>query len=186
MSEKKQELKTIQDDDEVLNSYIKGLIAAIQQGEDVIKYQLNAREIILDIILNVGGFFRDPEKETLIRRKDANINSTGVLRVAEILNFYLNRNTFLSTLSKGEICRTMIALVINLDIEFMNKKNMGKYGIDEDRIDLTLEGIEDDIFFALKRAYEGNTMKSIQEYLKVSEMLKAAKDEKKDKSIFDE
>lgn len=173
------------DDEEIATAYMKNLIAQLDElkNQDVIKFQLDLHDTIIRILMNVGGYLYDDDSKKLLRRKKPLMNSTGFLRVAEMLSHYLNKNTVLSYLSKGDIHRMMKHFIVEFYTECYHK--MEDYAIDPDTLSLTVDSIANDIFITLKRAHDGRTHDSIQEYLKVQETLKQYQEEQKQGSIFD-
>lgn len=176
----------IKSDDAVANALIKNMLIRSQEDANVIKWQLDVKQTIAHILMNAGGYHVIPDPKTkepqLYRRDKPSLNSTGLLRLAEILNTYLNKDVIQSNLTINEIKNMQLLFRRKIIIEFFTRSE--EYEIDQAMFPMTINMIDDAVFTQLKRAYDDGTRKHLETYLRYEERIKDNNDNKKKKSLF--
>ena len=153
----------------------------LDENKNLVRWQLDVNVSNFEILQKIGGYQWDSKDKKVIRLVDPIINDKGLLRHAEILSKYCNKDNIQSTLSDEEIRVLMESLATDYMLEFYLEKE--EYDLDMKDYSLLTGTFLDYILITLKRAKEGNTQEYTENIVRIWENLNTRKDENKPSGI---
>lgn len=142
-------------DEQIAKKLVIDMIERRADQKNTLQWQMDMSLTVANILMHTGGFYYNDKEKVIMTHQNASMNYTGVIRLAEILHGYLNKDTISSNLSMGEIRRIMLGL--NKDVKLELYINRKKYGVDMQRFPVMVGFILNSVFLALKRAYNDGT-----------------------------
>jgi len=151
----------------IAEKMIKDLNSKRGNYQNTIQWQMDLSITVADILKNVSGMYYDKKTKQVFVYESSTLNSTGFLRLAEILHSYLNKDSISSNLQKKDLLNVLLPLSRDLKIEFY--LNNVEYGLDMKRFMLFNHNVLDPIYLALTRALDDGTRKHNETAQKITE-----------------
>lgn len=172
-----EQVKEKKSDDDIAKIMLLDLINKSNDNKNSLQWQMDVGVTVKNILMSAGGYYWDSTTKTLVKCKESSLNSTGLLRLSEILNHYYNKDVIQSCTVMNEIISMVLNFVEDLTTEFYINK--GKYGVDMIRFPLTISMLVDGLYLTLKRSYNDGTRVHNETIMKYVENILAKENRKK-------
>lgn len=122
-----------------------------QQSPDLIQWQLDTSDVIIELEHNLKGEVWNPKKKVYEKRGEAVINEDGVKSIITDVAAKLNKNIILSNLNEADVYRIAEETRANIARKIFLRYE--DFGIKKANFDTIVQLVDHQVFCALKRAY---------------------------------